>query len=356
MMGNFLAFDPDYVNPVTPHLMPHPSEYQGQPSLLYRQGSDGRFAEVTREYGLYYPQSKCMGLTLWDYDDDGHLDLFQGNDHQLNFLFRNESEGRFAEVARQVGVAANDLGQPTGSMHGSIGDIDGDGLIDLLVSDLEYGALYRNLGNGLFEDITRRSGIAGFFNEKGQWSVNLFDYDNDGDLDIFATCGNGEALILQYPLLLENDGKGNFRNAGPSLSPYFREKRSGRASVAWDYDNDGDLDLLVSHIDLKATPALLRNETGNRNNWVGLSLAGSGSPASALGAVVRVQAGELGQVRVNQWGTSYLSYNDPRIHFGLGRNSRIDRIEVKWPDGRTDTYRDLPVNRYYTIRQGSGLQ
>ncbi|NIN09820.1 MAG: CRTAC1 family protein, partial [Gemmatimonadales bacterium] len=148
MVGNFLAFDPSYVSPTMPDMMPHPSEYHGQASMLYRQEADGRFTDVTREMGLYYPESMCMGLTVFDYDDDGDLDLFQGNDHQLNFLFRNDGDGSFQEVARESGVAANDQGIPTGSMHGSIGDVDGDGLIDLLVTDLRHGALYRNLGNG----------------------------------------------------------------------------------------------------------------------------------------------------------------------------------------------------------------
>ncbi|MEE9118369.1 MAG: VCBS repeat-containing protein, partial [Calditrichia bacterium] len=135
MVGNFLAFDPSYVSPTTPGMMPHPSEYEGQASMLYHQNEDGTFREITKIVGLYYPQSKCMGLTLFDYDDDGDLDLFQGNDHQLNFLFRNDGNQIFTEVARKSGVAVNDQGFPTGSMHGSIGDIDGDGLIDLLVVD-----------------------------------------------------------------------------------------------------------------------------------------------------------------------------------------------------------------------------
>lgn len=140
MVGNFLAFDPEYVSPTTPDMMPHPSEYRGQASMLYRQEPDGTFTDVTQELGLYYPDSKCMGLTLYDYDDDGDLDPFQGNDHQVNFLFRNDRNPVFTEVATEVGVAANDRGLGTGSMHGSIGDVDGDGLIDLLVVDLRYGA------------------------------------------------------------------------------------------------------------------------------------------------------------------------------------------------------------------------
>ncbi|HUV00063.1 MAG TPA: VCBS repeat-containing protein, partial [Bacteroidales bacterium] len=153
MVGNFLAYDPAYVSAATPGMMPHPSEYNGQASMLYEQLPDGKFVDVTSKNNLYYPDSKCMGLTVFDYDDDGDIDIFQANDHQLNFLFRNDN-GVFKEVGVQSGVAANTHGKGSGSMHGTIGDVDGDGLIDILVVDLEHGALYRNLGSGLFEDIT----------------------------------------------------------------------------------------------------------------------------------------------------------------------------------------------------------
>jgi len=351
MVGNFLAFDPEYVSPTTPGLMPHPSEYVGQASMLYRQVPEGRFTEVTRELGLFAPDSKCMGLTVWDYDDDGDLDLFQGNDHQMNFLFRNDGDGQFTEAAAAAGVAANDRGLPTGSMHGTIGDVDGDGQIDLLVTDLRYGALYRNRGNGSFEDITERSGVARAFEGKGQWGAALFDYDNDGDLDIFAANGTAEELVLQYPLLLENDGTGQFRDVGREVSDYFATQRSGRAAAVWDYDNDGDLDIIVSHIDLMATPALLRNDGGNRNHWLGLTLVGGGGPASAIGAKVIVETGTGTQVAINQWATSYLSYNDPRMHFGLGSDSVVERLEVRWPDGSLEVRENLAADEYVTIVQ-----
>jgi hypothetical protein len=322
--------------------------------MLYRQDPDGRFTEVTREIGLFYPDSKCMGLTVFDYDDDGDLDLFQGNDHQMNFLFRNDGGGKFTEVAVAAGVAANDRGLPTGSMHGTIGDVDGDGLIDLLVTDLRYGALYRNRGDGTFEDITESSGVASAFNGKGQWAAALFDYDNDGDLDIFSANGTAEELILQYPLLLENDGTGRFRDVGPGLSEYFSTKRSGRAAAVWDYDDDGDLDIIVSHIDLLATPSLLRNDGGNRNHWIGLTLVGGGGPASAIGAKVTLETENRVQVRINQWAASYLSYHDPRMHFGLGGDPLIQRLEVGWPDGSRDIWENVPANEYLTLVQGDG--
>ena len=355
MVGNFLAFDPEYVSSAGPGIMPHPGEYKGQASMLYEQQDDGTFKDVTRQFGLWYPDSKCMGLTIYDYDDDGDIDIFQANDHQFNFLFRNDN-GIYREVAIPGGVAANSKGIGSGSMHGTIGDVDGDGLIDIFVTDLEHGALYRNKGNGLFEDIIEKSGIASHITGKGSWGGALFDYDNDGDLDIIAANGTAEELILQYPLLFENDGKGNFRNVGQQKGQYFRTKRSGRGLAVLDYDNDGDLDVIISHVDKQGTMALLRNDGGNLSHWLGVTLKGRNGPASAISAKVTVTAGDLKQVLINQWATGYLSSNDPRLHIGLGKNKKIDLLEIKWSDGEVETYKNIDADRYITIIQGAGIQ
>ena len=354
MVGNFLAFDPAYVSPGTPDMMPSPTEYNGQESMLYEQQPDGKFVDVTRKNHLSFPDSKCMGLTVFDYDDDGDLDIFQANDHQLNFLFRND-KGVYKEVAVESGVAANSRGIGTGSMHGSIGDIDGDGLIDILVSDLDYGALYSNVGNGLFVDITGESGVAPAMEGKSSWGAQFFDYDNDGDLDIIAANGTADKLVLQYPLLLENDGKGHFKNAGKEHGAYFLTKRSGRGLAVWDFDNDGDLDIIISHLDKNGTSALLRNDGGNSNHWLGLTLLGKDGPASAIGAKVTVTAGGEKKVFVNQSTTTYLSNNDPRIHIGLGMKNQIEMLEIKWSDGIKEVYKNIKTDYYITILQGKGI-
>jgi hypothetical protein len=354
MTGNFLAFDPDYVSVSMPGMMPHPSEYKGQASMLYEQQADGKFIDVTKKCGLYFPNSKCMGLTIFDFDDDGDLDIFQANDHHFNYLFRNDG-GKFEEIGVGSGVAANNEGVGTGSMHGTIGDVDGDGYIDILVTDLEHSALYRNSGKGIFTDITESSGIEDQMRGKGSWGASLFDYDNDGDLDIIAANGTAEELILQYPLLLENDGAGHFKNVGKESGKYFNIKRSGRGLAVLDYDNDGDRDIIISHVDLTAVPALLRNDGGNRNNWIGITLKGKNGPASAISAKVIITAGGKKQVLVNQWAVSYLSSNDPRLHAGLGKNKVIDLLEVYWSDGKTESFRNISANSYITIKQGTGI-
>jgi hypothetical protein len=198
--------------------------------------------------------------------------------------------------------------------------------------------------------------VATVFSGKGEWGAILFDYDNDGDLDIFSATGTAEELILQPQLLLENDGQGNFRDAGKDIGAYFREKRSARGAAAIDYDNDGDLDLVVSHIDLKASASLLQNNNRTGNHWLGINLVGKNGPLSAIVARVVVHLGNKEIVRINQPGNTYLSYNDPRIHFGLGKAEKIDLLEVHWRDGTVDRLNNVKPDRYITIVQGKGIK
>jgi hypothetical protein len=163
-------------------------------------------------------------------------------------------------------------------------------------------------------------------------------------------------LILQLPLLLENNGQGLFQDVGPEVSDYFSIKRSGRAAAVWDYDNAGDMDIIVSHIDLHSTPTLLRNDGGNDNHWLGLKLFGKEGPASAIGARITIRSGDMVQVHVNQWATSYLSNHDPRVHIGLGENKMVDQLEISWSNGKKEIYYNLKVDCYMTILEGTATQ
>ncbi len=379
MVCNFLAFDPHLLVPGRPWEMPEPSVYAGQASQLYLQdgpASNGRdsgrgpggnqalFRDATAEAGLLRPDSKCMGLTVFDVDGDGRPDIFQGNDHQENFLFHatggaapSERKGKaptYAEVGLAAGVAVNDAGLPTGSMHGTPGDVDGDGRIDLLVTDLRHGSLYRHTGPLLFEDVTRTSGVGALLDGLGQWGAGLQDFDLDGDLDLFTTDGVAPILVPQPPMLAVNDGAGHFRDARAGAGPYFEGLRSGRGAAFADFDDDGDIDIVVNHVDHQAHVALLRNDTPrdpDRSHWVGFRLIGD-HPREAFGARVEIDAGGRVLVRIHQPQTSYLSGNDPRVHFGLGALAVVPRLTVRWPSGLVQSWTGLAADRYWTLEEG----
>jgi hypothetical protein len=202
--------------------------------------------------------------------------------------------------------------------------------------------------------MTQRSGLASIFEGIGAWAGLLLDYDNDGDLDIFSANGVAEALRLQLPLLLENDGNGHFTDTGHKGGQYFSTRRSGRGAAAWDYDNDGDMDIVVSHVDLEATAALLRNDSPGDHHWLGITLLQANGTPALPGSRIVIQMGDRTLVRCHQPGNAYLSFSDPRVHVGLGTATGVDLLEVHWPDGVTDRFEHLAVDRYMEIRQGDG--
>jgi len=350
---NFLAFDPDLLIPGREWEMPEPKEYNGQPSQLYLQVSDGRFVDATHEAGLFRPDSKCMGITVMDVDGDSRLDILQTNDHQPNFLFRGTSDGVYEEIGAESGLSVNDQGLGTGSMHGTPGDVDGDGRIDFLVVDLRHGSLYRATGDGLFVDSTWASGVGNLLDGLGQWGAGLIDFDLDADLDLFTTNGVAHILVDQYPMLASNDGSGHFIDARRDAGAYFQNRRSGRGAAFGDYDNDGDPDIVINHVDHRATPALLRNDSARRGHWLTLELVGQ-RPKTAHGASIKVETASEALVRVHQPAASYLSGNDPRIHVGLGANPKVDRVRARWPSGKAQAWLSLPANRRYVLFEGSG--
>jgi len=348
-VGNYLEYDPTYQYFYAAQRFPGPLAYHGQPDVLYHNNGDGTFTDVTRKAGLYHPDGRAMGVTTGDVDDDGDLDIFVANDAMENNLYRNNGDGTFTDVALQSGTAFAERGNAASAMSAEFGDIDLDGLVDIVVPDMAYCSVYMNLGGGLFEDRTTPLGVATACGPVTNWSGNLFDFDHDGYVDLFLTSGQPHRMVDEEAMLLRNDGGRRFVDVSQLLGPDFQEEFMGRGSAVGDYDNDGDLDVLV--LDLGQRARLLRNEGGNRRNWVMVRLVGTTSNRDGIGARVRVTAGGRTQMRLRVSSSGYLSQSDPRLHFGLGDATRIDRIEIRWPGGKLQTLDGQRPNQVITATE-----
>lgn len=348
-VGDYIQFDPQYRLFYAPDGFPGPLAYPGQADVLYRNRGDGTFEDVTERAGVLRPDGRAMGIGAADYDADGYVDVFVANDAMENYLFHNLRGERFEEVAIPAGVAFNHRGDATSSMTVSFADYDGDGLLDLFVPDMSYGALYRNEGGGVFSDVTYRSGIAVASGQFVGWAAAFVDYDNDGDPDLFQVNGDDHHLYGQEDLLFENQGDGSFIDVSTARGSYFQRELVGRGAAFGDYDNDGDIDVFIVNLNDRAV--LLRNEGGNRHGWLMIRLVGRRSNRDAVGARVTVVSGGLVQVAQRTSASSYLSQNDHRLHFGLGDREKVDRIEIVWPSGVRQTVGDVPARQIITIRE-----
>jgi len=329
-VSNYMAFDPSYRSYYLPQGMPGATSYLGQASTLYRNEGGGKFSDVTREAGLYRPTGKGMGASAVDYDGDGNPDLFEANDAMANVLFRNNGDGTFADVAGVVHVAYNQAGEQTASMHGSFGDVNGDGRLDLYVADLTYGALFVNTADNVFTDQSINSGVSPAAGKFSGWGAGLYDFDNDGDLDLYVATGGSHHLFGEQDRLFKNVGGGKFQDASLHCGGHFATKRVGRGVAFGDLDNDGDVDVLVVNNDPGGAPALLRND--NRGgHWLTVKVVGTRSNKEGIGARITVKAGARTQVREVQRARSYLSSCDVRVHFGLGQAATVDEIQIRWP-------------------------
>jgi hypothetical protein len=348
-VGNYLEYDPDYRYFYAAQRFPGPLAYHGQPDVLYHNNGDGTFTDVTRRAGVYNPEGRAMGVTSGDVDDDGDTDIFVANDAMQNYLYRNNGDGTFTDIALPSGTAFAERGNAASAMSAEFGDIDLDGLIDIVVPDMAYCAVYMNVGGGLFEDRTSRLGVATACGPNTNWSGNLFDFDHDGHADLLLTSGHPHRLVGEEALLLRNDHGRRFVDVSDQLGPAFQEDFVGRGSAVGDYDNDGDMDVLIQNLNQR--PRLLRNEGGNRKPWVMIRLIGTISNRDAIGARVRVTAGGSTQTRLRVSSSGYLSQSDPRLHFGLDDAARIDRIEILWPSGNLQTVADQRPNQVITVTE-----
>jgi hypothetical protein len=348
-VGNYLAFDPNYKYYYAPDGFPGPMAYDAQKDILYHNNGDGTFEDVTVKMGITDMDGRAMGVGAADYDEDGFIDIFVANDHTLNYLWHNEGGKGFVDKGTMSGTAFSQAGEATVSMSVDFADYNNDGLLDLFVSDDTYCSLYENLGNGIFSDKGVSSNISMQAAQFVGWSSSFLDYDNDGDQDIFKTNGALKHLYGQEDQLFENQGNGLFKDVSLELGKYFSEEYVGRGACIGDYDNDGDLDIFI--VNLNSRAVFLRNNKGNRNNWLMLDLEGTTSNREGIGARVKITSGGKTQIAQKKTTTGYLSQNDPRIHFGLARNEIVERIEIKWPSGKTQILENVKANQILAIKE-----
>ena len=342
----------------------HPLNFKPLTNLLYRNNGNGTFTDVSRESGIGATPGNGLGVVMADYDDDGLLDVFVANDTTPNFLFHNQGKGRLAEVALRAGVAVATDGRRRAGMGTDFGDVDGDGDLDLFVTnhELETHTLYRNLGKGLFSEATAEAGLSTPTLPFVGFGTALVDHDNDGDLDLAVVNGhvvNMPELVrpgakeAQRKLLFLNDGRGRMREIARQAGPGFAEERVGRTLAAGDIDNDGDLDFLVTNNGADAE--LLRNELGPGPRALIVKLVGVASNRSAVGARLRVTAGDKASVREVKAGSSYLGQNDLRLHVGLAQATGAERVEIRWPSGANESLTGVSGGQIVTVTEGRGI-
>jgi len=348
-VGNYLNFDPKYKYYYAPDGFPGPMAYDSQADYLYHNKGDGTFEDVTKSMGIIDIDGRAMGVGAADYDDDGFVDIYVANDHTLNYLWHNEGGKGFTDRGTMSGTAFSQAGEATVSMSVDFADYNSDGLLDMFISDDTYCSLYENMGNGVFSDKSYPSGISMAAAQFVGWSSSFVDYDNDGDVDIFKTNGALKHLYGHEDQLFENTEDGKFKDVSVESGSYFKEEYVGRGACLGDYDNDGDFDVYI--VNLNNRGMFLRNNKGNQNNWLILSLVGQTSNRDGIGSRVKVTAGGKAQVAQKRSTTGYLSQNDPRMHFGLAKNEMVEKIEIKWPSGKLQVLENIKANQILSVKE-----
>ena len=344
--------------PVPSALNPH--VFEPQDNVFYRNNGNGTFTDITAEIEIAAPGGRSMQCLFSDFDNDNDLDLYVANDTSVNYMYRNDGDGTFTDVSDESWAA-----DFRGSMGLSAGDYDGDGDTDLFMSHWvdEENALYRNL---LKEDAPSKhirfvdESYSAMLAEAGikqiGWGTALFDYDNDGDLDIFVTNGstfqeleNPEVLIPQADALYRNEGDGTFTDVSDSSGITVLPIRVGRGAAFGDYDNDGDVDIFI--VNNHAPPTLLRNDGGNRNNWLHVELVGTGANRNAIGAKIQLKTADRTQIREIYAGDSYMSSNSFVVEFGIENATQIETLQVIWSDGAVQAQYNVPANQRIRVSQ-----
>jgi hypothetical protein len=344
-----------------------PQAYKGQSMTLFHNEGSGVFENVTRRAGLYYPDAKSLGIAMLDYDDDGWMDLFVANDTQPNKLYRNNHDGTFTDMAVVAGVAYGESGTTRAGMGADAGDYDHSGAQGIVVGNFtnEGLALYHSDKLGLFRDDSLSSGVGSVSLRSLTFGTFFFDYDLDGFLDIFAANGHvaDDISVLQptlkyeeAPLIFHNSGNGRFEDVSSRLGAALRRPVVGRGAAYADFDNDGDLDLLLTTNNGPAR--LLRNDNSNKNDLLRIKTVGTRSNRDGIGAKVTITTNRnINQFAMVKSGSSYLSQSELPLTFGLGKpeDGKLVKIEIRWPSGHKDLIRDIKPNQFIIVQEGKGV-
>ena len=342
-----------------------PSNYSGQHIRLYHNNHDGTFTDVSAKSGISLPEAKGMGVVTADFFNRGWPDIAVANDTWPNFLFQNNGNGTFSDVSMISGIAASEDGRFEAGMGIDAADVDGDGLLDVYIThlDFELDRLYHNNGDGTFTDVTYFSGIGNRAMLLSGVAAKFIDYDNDGWPDIVQANGamidnvsfyHSEVSYKEPLLMWHNLGKGHFaRVPSDALGPDFNRPVAGRGLATADFLNDGNVGFVVNC--RGDSPELMRNEGGTGNHWLEVLLIGTRSNRDGIGSTLKLTAGDLVRVDQAKGGTSYMSASDPRIHFGLGKHTKIDSLVIKWPSGQTDKLTNVPIDTIIAVKEGTGI-
>jgi len=342
----------------------HPDDFNPQPPTLYHNNGDGTFTAVSKSSSIGLKAGNGLGIVTFDYDNDGWQDIFIANDHIPNFLFKNNRNGTFTELGYLAGVAVSGDGQFEAGMGCDAADTTGAGRMDLVVThlDMQLARFYQNLGDGSFDDATFRSKLGYATFHMSGFGTRFVDYDNDSHNDLFMANGHVLDNIERYhsdtkyaepKLMFRNRGGGAFENVSDQLGSDFAFPRVSRGAAVGDFDNDGKLDILVSNNG--QPPQLLRNNGGNANHWLEILLIGTKSNRDGVGARVNLRAGDLVLYDQRKGGMSYQSAQDPRLHFGLRAQTKVDSLEVIWPSGTTTKLANLKADQIIAIKEEHGI-
>ena len=364
-IGRYVKFDPKYRAYYAADNYPGPLDYEGETNKLYHNNCDGTFTDVSEKSGIANYVGRTMGVTAADFDNDGWDDIYVANDRTENFLFHNKHDGTFEEIGNETGTAFGQNGESTSSMGPVFADFEGRGVLDLWVTDGHYNRLLHNTGapasatadssvgwnsgKMAFEDMGASNGVSQTNAQYVSWGTGVYDFDNDGLLDILIFHGGLIHLIPQEHTLFRGLGNGKFADVSETGGSVLNVRTTARGACFADYDNDGKIDAFVVNLGAKGT--LLHNVSTNTGHWIAIKLVGTKSNRDGIGARVEVFAAGKRQTAERVAGSGYLSQDDARLHFGLGAATIIDKLIVRWPSGREQTLEKLAVDRILIVEE-----